>query len=86
MYFKCSNVVDTPGFASFINETLQGFLEGKSRAFIRKRVLFSNFTTLYNAAVAKMPKYRRTCNNPFHENWSKCVGEKLLTLELVVCL
>ena len=27
-----------------------------------------------------MPKYRRTCNNPFHEKWSKGVGEKVINL------
>ena len=82
MYFKCSNVVYSPGFASFINETLQGFLAGKTRIFIRKRVFFFKLhTTLYNAAIEKMPKYRRACNNPFHEKWSKGArGGKVINL------
>ena len=83
MYFKCSNVVYSPGFASFINETLQGILAGKTRIFIRKRVLFSNDIqrfSLYNAAIEKMPKYRRACNNPFHEKWSKGAGGKVINL------
>ena len=31
-----------------------------------------------------MPKYRRTCNNPFHEKWSKGVGEKVRARGLLV--
>ena len=27
-----------------------------------------------------MPKYQRMCNNPFHEKWSKGVGEKVINL------
>ncbi len=27
-----------------------------------------------------MPKYQRTCNNPFHEMWSKREGEKVINL------
>lgn len=27
-----------------------------------------------------MPKFQRSCNNPFHENWSKREGEKVINL------
>ena len=27
-----------------------------------------------------MPKYRRACNNPFHEKWSKGAGGKVINL------
>ena len=27
-----------------------------------------------------MPKFQRLCNNPFHENWSKHEGEKIVNL------
>ena len=38
-------------------------------------------STQKHSKVGKMPKFQRSCNNPFHQAWSKREREKVISLK-----
>ena len=51
-----------------------------SRAFYSKTVPFSSQNISLNKNTCNMPRFQRTCSNPFHEMWSKREDEKIVNL------
>ena len=50
---------------------------GRKKAFLH----LSKKTVSSHLDNTKMPKFKRVCNNPFHKDWSKTDGDKIVNVK-----